>query len=58
MSNQDKNKKVSDKTMLNFQIDRELVDKGKELAEERGISLSGMMRQLLIKELKAEGKME
>ncbi|WP_207431300.1 hypothetical protein [Sabulibacter ruber] len=46
----------SEKTLLNFQLETTLRDKAKELAEKRGISLAGLIRQLLIRELEAEEK--
>ncbi|MBA9076101.1 hypothetical protein [Rufibacter quisquiliarum] len=46
----------TEKTLLNFQLEVELRDKGKALAEKRGISLAGLLRQLLIKELESEEK--
>lgn len=41
---------------INFMIEKSLHQKAKELARARGISMAGLIRGLIIKELKQEGK--
>jgi len=46
--------KEPEKAKLNIQLDKDLLDKGKGLAKRRGISLGGLLRLLLIRELEEE----
>jgi hypothetical protein len=49
---EDKQKKAA----YPFRLEPDLLKKGKELASKRGISLAGLLRQLLIRELENEEK--
>lgn len=47
-----RNKEATDKVQFSMQLDPELLKAGHEMAAEDGISLSGLMRMLLLREKK------
>ncbi|PRY09022.1 ribbon-helix-helix CopG family protein [Pontibacter ummariensis] len=44
------------KTAFPIRLEEELLEKGKKLAERKGISLAGLFRQLLLEKLEEEEK--
>lgn len=46
----------ADKVKLNIQMEKDLLEKGKEHARKQGISFAGLIRQLLIKDMDEAGK--
>lgn len=52
MADNNKEKKPS----FPLRIEKDLLEKGKDLADKRGISLAGLFRMLLLRELEAEEK--
>ncbi|MGI4742721.1 MAG: hypothetical protein ACRYG7_46785 [Janthinobacterium lividum] len=47
-----RNKEVTNKVQFSMQLDPELLKAGHEMAAEEGISLSGLVRMLLLREKK------
>ncbi|MBK0403892.1 hypothetical protein I5M27_12930 [Adhaeribacter sp. BT258] len=41
----------AEKVKLNIQMEKELLEKGKEHARKKGISFAGLIRQLLIEDM-------
>ncbi len=48
--------KKNTKTAFPIRLEEDLLDKGKQLAEKKGISLAGLFRQLLLEKLEEEAR--
>ena len=46
--------KRAGKTSFQIRLEKNLLEKGKTLADQKGISLAGLFRQLLLEKLEAE----